>query len=113
VNLSPDVILVQICKSLNLTVHSRSVVEGINGMFHVRLEMDMPSIGGSVVTERVKLVGEPAASATEALQNMSQIVIDYLQHTIGVVIVDIHRNRKRNFRKPMPLCLLSLTGLLI
>jgi hypothetical protein len=67
--------------------------------------MDIPSIGGSV--EHVKLVGEPAASATEALQNMSQIVIDYLQHAVGVVIVDMHYGRmKEGFPKPMPLCLL-------
>jgi hypothetical protein len=66
-------------------------------MFHVRLEMDMPCIGGSV--ERVKLVGEPAASAMEALQNMSQIVIDYLQHTVGVVIVDMHYGRMKELEK--------------
>jgi hypothetical protein len=101
VNLSPDVILDQICKSLNLTVYSRSAVEGINVLFHVRLEMDMPSIGGSVVTERVKLVGELAASATEALQNMSQIVIDYLQHTVGVAIVDIHYGRMKELEKKL------------
>jgi hypothetical protein len=33
--------------------------------------MDMPSIGGSGVTYRVKLDGDPAASAAEALENMS------------------------------------------
>jgi hypothetical protein len=44
-------------------------------MFHVRLEMDIPCIGANGVTERVKLVGDPAASATEALENMSQIII--------------------------------------
>jgi hypothetical protein len=61
VNLSPDVILDQIYKSFNLTVHNHDVVEGSNGMFHVRLKMDMPCVGGSAVTERVKLVGDPAA----------------------------------------------------
>jgi hypothetical protein len=59
--------------------------------------MDMPSIGGSV--EHVKLVGEPAASATEALQNMSQIVIDYLQHTVSVVIVDMHYGCMKELEK--------------
>jgi hypothetical protein len=59
--------------------------------------MDMPSIGGSV--EHVKLVGEPAASVMEALQNMSQIVIDYLQHTVGVVIVDMHYGCMKELEK--------------
>jgi hypothetical protein len=61
------------------------VVEASNGMFHVRLEMDIPCIGVNGVTERVKLVGDPAASATEALENMSQIIIDYLEHSISPV----------------------------
>jgi hypothetical protein len=99
VNLSPDVILDQICKSFNLIVHNRDVVEGSNGMFHVRLEMDMPCVGGSAVTERVKLVGDPAASAVEAVEKMSQIVIDYLHHTVGVVVVDMHYARMKQLEK--------------
>jgi hypothetical protein len=59
-------------------------------MFHVRLEMDMPYAGGSALTECVKLDGEPAASVVEAVEKMSQIVIDYLDHAVGVVVVDIH-----------------------
>jgi hypothetical protein len=60
-------------------------------MFHVRLEMDMPCVGGSAVTERVKLVGGPAASTVEAVEKMSQIIIDYLHHAVDVVVVvDMH-----------------------
>jgi hypothetical protein len=92
VSISADVILYQICKSLNLAVHSRDVVEGPNGMFHVCLEMDMPCVGGSGVTEHVKLVGDPAVSAVEAVEKMSQIVIDYLDHAV-VVVVDMHYAR--------------------
>jgi hypothetical protein len=75
------------------------VVEASNGMFHVRLEMDIPCIGANGVTERVKLVGDPAASATEALENMSQIIIDYLEHSIGVIVVDMHYARMKELEE--------------
>jgi hypothetical protein len=90
VSISADVILDQICRSLSLAVYRRDVVEGPNGMFHVCLEMDMPCVGGSGVTERVKLVGDPVGSAVEAVEKMSQIIIDYLDHVVGVVVVDRH-----------------------
>jgi hypothetical protein len=102
VSISVDVILDQICKSHNLTVHSRDVVEGSNVMFHVRLEMDMPYAGGSALTECVKLVGEPAASVVEAVEKMSHIIIDYLDHAVGVVVVDIHYVRMKALEKRLP-----------